>query len=693
MPQPGHSYPLGATVRDGGVNFSLYSRHADAVRLALFDGAAADAPSQVIELDKRANRTFDYWHCFLEDVGPGQVYGWRVDGPYRPRDGHRFDDSNTLLDPYARAITSQEADPEDPEARWEARTSHRSVVVEPSHYDWEGDTPPDHPFSQTVIYEMHVGGFTRHPNSGLPADKRGTYAGLCDKIPYLRDLGVTAVELMPVFAFDPFDAPDDLTNYWGYSPIGFFAPHTGYSSASTPRGAVDEFRDMVKALHEAGIEVILDVVYNHTAEGNEKGPTTSFRGLDNRAYYALEDNGDYANYSGCGNTLNANVSIVRRLILDSLRYWVEEMHVDGFRFDLAAILSRDKDGNPMANPPLLWDIETDPILARTKILAEAWDAAGLYQVGSFFGSRWKEWNGQFRDDVRSFFRSDRGTVEKVAPRILGSPDIYGAGGHEPERSVNFVTSHDGFTLNDLVSYNRKHNWENGEQNQDGHSHMLSWNCGVEGPTDDPEIQQLRERQIKNFLTINLISLGAPMILMGDEVRRSQNGNNNAYCQDNETSWFDWSAVDEHAELRRFVRELIRLRRSLIMFQDNRGVSLYELLGTADISWHGVELDEPDWNDHSHSIALEVRGPSGTFFVILNAWKEPLDFELPQGQAWRRLLDTSLQSPQDIQPFLDAERIDQNEYRVTEHSVVVLSAIINPVEEADAPETNDPTSTD
>ena len=664
---------------DGGVNFSVYSRHAESVSLLLFDDETDVEPTRVVELKKSANKTFDYWHCFVDDVGPGQVYGWRMDGPHKPRAGHRFDPSNVLLDPYARAISSRKADPNDPGDRQAARRSHRSIVVDMSEYDWEDDSSPERSFSQSVIYEMHVGGFTRHPNSGLPEELRGTYAGLCEKIPYLVDLGVTAVELMPVFAFDRYDARDGLVNYWGYSPLGFFAPHADYCSQGGAQAAVDEFRDMVKALHSAGIEVILDVVYNHTAEGNEYGPTTSFRGIDNKTYYTLDRNGRYANYSGCGNTLNANASVVRRIIMDSLHYWVREMHVDGFRFDLASILSRDQHGEPMANPPLLWDIDTDPVLSGTKILAEAWDAAGLYQVGSFFGERWKEWNGKFRDDVRAFFRGDEGTVEDVACRILGSPDIYGAGAHEPERSVNFVTAHDGFTLNDLVSYNRKHNRENLEGNRDGHDHTLSWNCGVEGPTDDPEIESLRTRQIKNFYTITLISLGVPMILMGDEVRRSQRGNNNAYCQDNETSWFDWSAVEEHEDLRRFVRRLIRIRQSLIMFQDNRGVTLYDLLETAEIRWHGVELNEPDWRHFSHSIALEVRGPSGIFFIILNAYEESLPFALPAGAPWRRLIDTSLPSPRDIRDFQEAEIVDEKYYEASPHSVVALSAGINPVE--------------
>ena len=429
----------------------------------------------------------------------------------------------------------------------------KSVVVDPAAYDWEGDAPLRRPSAQTIIYEMHVRGFTRHPSSGVGERTRGTYAGLIEKIPYLQQLGITAVELLPVFQFDAQDCPPGKVNYWGYAPVSFFAPHQAYSSRRDPLGPVDEFRDMVKALHRAGIEVILDVVFNHTAEGDQRGPTLCFRGLDNTAYYILEDDrARYANYTGTGNTLNANHPIVRRMIVDSLRYWVEEMHVDGFRFDLASILARDASGQPLPNPPVLWDIESDPVLAGTKLIAEAWDAAGLYQVGSFIGDSWKEWNGRFRDDVRDFFRGAPGSVARVADRLVGSPEIYGHEEREAEQSVNFVTCHDGFTLNDLVSYDRKHNEANGEDNRDGADDNRSWNCGVEGPTDDPAIERLRNRQVKNFLTVTLLSLGMPMILMGDEVRRTQFGNNNAYCQDNEISWFDWTLVEKHADVHRFV---------------------------------------------------------------------------------------------------------------------------------------------
>jgi glycogen operon protein len=558
----------------------------------------------------------------------------------------------------------------------------KSVVVKHQDYDWEGDRPLHRAFNQTVIYEMHVGGFTRNPNSGVDPEKRGTYAGLVEKIPYLKDLGITAVELLPVFQFDEQEAPEGLTNYWGYNPISFFAPHLGYSSKRDPLGPINEFRDMVKALHKAGIEVILDVVYNHTAEGDQTGPTFCFRGFENRAYYILGKNrSEYKNYSGTGNTLNPNHAVVRRLILDSLRYWVQEMHVDGFRFDLASIFSRDEQGTPLINPPVIWDIETDPILAGTKLIAEAWDAGGLYQVGSFIGDRWKEWNGRFRDDVRAFIKGDPGMVSKLASRFLASPDLYAHEEREPEQSINFITCHDGFTLNDLVSYEQKHNWANKEGNRDGHNHNLSWNCGMEGPTEDPEIEYLRKKQIKNLLTINLLALGVPMLLMGDEVRRTQKGNNNAYCQDNELSWFDWSLLSKHKDIHRFVKHLIRYRLSLNVYKDIRGVSLTRLLKTAQLDWHGIQLRKPDWSYNSHSLAFTVRGQRGLFHVIFNAYWKPLDFELPptteQGLlAWQRIIDTSLESPEDFCDIETAPTILAQNYVVAARSVIALVAHYN-----------------
>ncbi|MBV8891832.1 MAG: glycogen debranching enzyme, partial [Acidobacteria bacterium] len=500
----------------------------------------------------------------------------------------------------------------------------------------------------------------------------------------------TAVQLLPVFQFDRQDCPPGLVNYWGYSPVSFFAPHAGYSSRKDPLGPVDEFRDLVKALHRAGIEVILDVVYNHTAEGNADGPTICFRGLANEIYYILDnDRTQYANYSGTGNTLNANQSIVRRMIVDSLRYWVAEMHVDGFRFDLASILARDETGRPLENPPVLWDIESDPVLAGTKLIAEAWDAAGLYQVGTFIGDSWKEWNGRFRDDVRSFVKADFGTVQKLVQRVLGSPDVFGHQEREPEQSINFVTCHDGFTLNDLVSYNGKHNETNGEGNQDGSDDNLSWNCGVEGPTDEAVVERLRRRQIKNLIVILLISIGTPMLQMGDEMRRSQRGNNNPYCQDNEVSWLDWGLLDRHRELYRFVQTLIaqRLRWVSASGEETLALSLNDLLRRAEIDWHGVRLGSPDWADNSHSIAFTLRLGRGRLpfwlHMMFNAYWEALDFDLPPASAtavagWRRWIDTSRESPDDITDPFTAPLVPGSRYRVAPRSVTALFLRINPI---------------
>ncbi len=675
----GRSYPLGAAVHPDGVNFSVYSRHATAIELLLFDGVEAPAPARVIALDARAHRTYHYWHVFVPGVTAGQIYAYRARGPFEPQAGDRFDPDKVLLDPYGTCLArprgysrAAACGPGD-----NAAVALKSVVAPTGAYDWEDDAPPRRPFSRTVIYEMHVGGFTRHPSSGVAAERRGTYAGLVEKIPYLRDLGVTAVELMPVAAFDEQDGPPGLANYWGYSPVSFFAPHPGYSSRRDPLGVLDEFRDMVKALHRAGLEVILDVVYNHTAEGSDRGPTLCWRGLANATYYILESNrAYYANYTGCGNTLNANESIVRRLILDSLHYWVREMHVDGFRFDLASILSRDEQGRPMQSPPVVWDIESDPVLANVKLIAEAWDPAGLYQVGSFVGDSWKEWNGRFRDDVRAFVKSDSGRVRAVAYRLMGSPDVYGGEQREAEQSVNFVTCHDGFTLNDLVSYNGKHNEANGEGSRDGATDNLSWNCGSEGPTDDAAIEALRRRQVKNLLALTLLSAGTPMLLMGDEVRRTQRGNNNAYCQNNDISWFDWALVERHADLRRFVRQLIRFRLSRGQAAEPSELTLIELLRLEQIQWHGVRLGSPDWSDSSRTVAFTalVPGRRLRLHAMLNAFWEPLEFEIPPpggNPPWRRCIDTFRAAPEDIHDLAEAPAVTGASYRVEPRSVVVL----------------------
>ena len=679
----GSCHPLGATLSRGGANFSLFSRSASRAELLFFDRADDTRPSCIVELYPHTHRTYHYWHAFVPGVKAGQLYGYRLHGPSDPAHGMRFDPAKVLLDPYGRGVVVPPKYSREAAARPgdNAATAMKSVVADPSAYNSEGDTPQHRSSAQTIIYEMHVRGFTRHPSSGVAQSKHGTYAGLIEKIPYLQELGVTAVELLPVFQFDAQDCPSGKTNYWGYAPISFFAPHAAYSSRQDALGPLREFRDMVKALHHAGLEVILDVVFNHTAEGNENGPTLCFRGIENEAYYILEpDRSHYANYTGTGNTLNANHPIVRRLIVDSLRYWVGEMHVDGFRFDLASILTRDAKGHVLPNPPVLWDIESDPLLAGTKLIAEAWDAAGLYQVGSFVGDSWKEWNGRFRDDVRDFFRDAEGSVKRVADRMLGSPEIYGHKEREPEQSINFVTCHDGFTLNDLVSYNDKHNEANGEENRDGANDNRSWNCGVEGPSDDPAVEILRNRQVKNLLAVTLLSLGVPMILMGDEVRHTQGGDNNAYCQDNETSWFDWSLLKKHADVHRFLKLLTARRLQRGTEHERHRLSLNRLIQEANKAWHGVRLNQPDWSDHSRSVAFaaEMRKEKLLFYMALNAHCEPLDFELPpvgkSGRAkWHRWIDTAQPTPNDIVPWEKAPTLPGQTYRVEARSVLVLYA--------------------
>ena len=562
---PGNLEQGGARSGPGGVNFCTFSRFATRIDLLLFDRPDAIQPFQTIELDPKVNRTFFFWHVLVEDLPEdGIYYAWRADGPCDTHTtGCRYDPSKVLLDPWCSTVDDR---------LWCRRsaslsgdnvaTAMRSLVVSDT-YDWEGDTPLYIPLKDAVIYELHLGGFTRHPSSGV--HHPGTFAGFIEKIPYLQALGITHVELLPVMAFDPQDVPPHtaalgLTNYWGYSTHSYFAPHPGYSV--TPERARDEFRDLVKALHRAGIAVILDVVYNHTAEGGEGGPTISFKGLGNEIFYHLDpaDRRRYRDYTGCGNTVNCNHPLVARFLLDSILYWVRQMHVDGFRFDLASALGRGEDGKPQYHAPLLWAIELNPNLARTHLIAEAWDASGLYQVGDFPGFRWAEWNGRYRDLVRAYVRGDAGLISELATRIAGSSDLYESLGRLPRNSINFVTCHDGFTLHDLVSYNAKHNEANGEDNRDGNPRNLSWNCGVEGPTDNPAVLALRHRQAMNLMAILLLSQGVPMLLGGDEFLRTQGGNNNCYCQNNSLAWFDWDLVESNREILNFVGGMIRLRR-------------------------------------------------------------------------------------------------------------------------------------
>jgi isoamylase len=676
----GNSHPLGATCYPEGVNFSIFSKNARQIDLLLFDHEDDEEPSEVIKLDADTNRTFYYWHIFLPGIQHGQFYGYRAYGPVSPTPGDLFDENKLLVDPYARALGGYHNYSRQAAKKPGNNFSKalKSIVIDPYQFDWENDVPIQRPYSTSIIYEMHVGGFTKSPTSGVEEAKKGTYLGLTEKIPYLKDLGITAVELMPIQFFDEQDAQPGKTNYWGYSQIAFFAPHAGYGFSSNPADIADEFRQMVKAFHKAGIEVILDVVFNHTAEGGIDGPILSFRGLENKAYYILNtEKNAYLDYSGCGNTLNSNHSIVKRMIMDCLRSWVTEYHIDGFRFDLASVLSRDEFGEPLKNPPVLWEIESDPVLAGTKIIAEAWDAAGLYQVGSFIGDRWAEWNGKYRDHVRRFIKGDKGLVSKFASKIVASPDIYVDPAREPNRSIHFVSCHDGFTLNDLVSYNIKHNDENLENGRDGSDVNYSWNCGVEGETYDPFINALRLRQIKNFLTLTFLSQGTPMLLMGDEVRRTQRGNNNAYCQDNDISWFDWELVNKNRDLLEFSKGIIAFTQNLEIFKIEDLLATPEDIDEPHISWHGVELNKPDWSQNSQSLAFTLFHPQAkeTIHVMVNAFWKNLKFQIPQlpNKKWYKVVDTFAASPDDFIPADKRKLTDKKTLTVNDRSIVVLIA--------------------
>lgn len=681
---PGRTQPLGAIPDSEGVNFSIYAEHATSVELLLFSAPDAAAPEHEIMLDPAVSHDFHFWHVYVKGIQPGQVYAYRVDGPFDPGAGYRFNRNKVLIDPYARGNVDIAWNRVDATGLADnVATSMRSVVIDCGSYDWEGDRPLNRPLNQTVIYEMHVRGFTCSPTSGC--SQPGKFAAVIEKIPYLTELGVTAVELLPIFDFDEAEVlrhgPDgeDLRNFWGYDPYSFFAPQLWYCINPETGGHLHEFRDMVKALHKAGIEVILDVVYNHTSEGNHEGPTISFRGLANDSYYLLSpaDRRYYMNYSGTGNTINANHPLMTKLISDSLEYWVTECHVDGFRFDLGSVLSRGPDGAVLAMPPVVWAIELAEALADTKVIAEAWDAGGLYQVGGFPGARWCEWNGRYRDDIRRFVKGDPGLVGAVATRMAGSADLYEAEDRRPTNSVNFITAHDGFTLNDLATYNWKHNEANGEGNRDGADDNNSWNCGMEGETDDPEIERLRQRQIKNFAAILLLSQGVPMILSGDECRRTQSGNNNSYCQDNHLGWFDWELVDKNVDMLRFFKSMIAFRKRHAAFRRRNFFNgAVNERGLPDIDWHGCRLHAPGWGDpDSRALAFTLGAPGEDpdVHVVLNMFHLGLDFELPsvEGRRWWKAIDTAQPSPADTAEPGSETLVDSASCHAQGRSVVVL----------------------
>ena len=682
----GKPFPFGATFVPGGVNFSVFSSHATDCTLVLFEKGAAQPLAEIPFPDEF--RIGNVYAMIVFGLDYEKIeYGYRMEGPFDPPNGHWFDKSKILLDPYARAIGGRDVWGTPP--NWDDIYRYRGRLVF-DDFDWDNDRPVEIPTENLVIYEMHVRGFTRHPSSGVKFP--GTFAGIRQKIPYLKELGVNCVELLPIYEFDEFEgsSPDPKTgelrvgNYWGYSTVGFFAPKSAYAATGKMGMQVDEFKALVKEFHRHGIEVMLDVVFNHTAEGNEHGPSISFRGIDNKTYYMLTPEGYYFNFTGTGNTLNCNNPVVRNMVLDCLRNWAAEYHIDGFRFDLAAVLGRAPSGAPLSNPPLLETLAYDPILAKCKLIAEAWDAGGLYQVGSFpaYG-RWAEWNGKFRDDVRKFVKGEAGLVGAISQRVQGSPDLYLTRG--ATASINFIIAHDGFTLNDLVSYNEKHNWANGEENRDGANDNDSWNCGAEGQTDDEGINSLRRRQMKNFAAILMLSQGVPMILMGDEVARTQDGNNNTYRQDNETNWFDWNLVQQNSAQLRFFSQLIAFRHAHPILRNRWHLRNQDYLGTgyADISWHGTQAWNADWSDNNRTLAFMLNGryahggqtADDFIYMALNMHWDAHHFELPrlpEGMQWYVFANTGVESPADVwEPGHEPRLDDQAGFLVGSRSVVII----------------------
>lgn len=700
---PGKPFPLGTSLTEGGVNFAVFSRNGTSVIINLYDNPDATDPYAYVELDPEKNRTGDIWHVFVPGLKAGALYLYQVDGPFEPSQGHRFNAKQLLFDPYAKALTpvsvfanlpptyKTPVDKTDVEL---AENRHlyqfpKCVIIDDEAFDWEGDTPINRPLSRSIIYEVHTKGFTAGKGSGVC--NPGTYDGFREKIPYLQALGITAVELLPVYEFDEFEntnvnprTGERMKNYWGYSTISFFAPKAGYAADKSPGGCVREFKELVKALHKAGIEVILDVVFNHTAEGNEHGISLNLRGFENSIYYMLVGNHNeyYMNFSGCGNTMNCNHPIVRRFITDCLRYWVINYHIDGFRFDLASILSRSQEGALLEFPPLTNEISEDPILARTKIIAEPWDAGGAYQLGRFPGGRWAEWNDRFRDDIRRFWRGDEFASSGAATRLSGSSDIYGSSGRTPGHSINFVTCHDGFTLNDLVSYNHKHNDENGEENRDGTDSNWSYNHGFEGATKNPAIEKRRNKQVRNFILTELIAQGTPMILGGDEFRRGQQGNNNAYCQDNDISWFDWTLVPVNEKILTFTKRAIALRKNHAVFRRNSFFQGQHAGCVADIQWYNPDGSNPDWNELSRFLAFRLCGCYGInddgsqdndFYIAANTDRQDIMVTVPSalnGKKWYLVADTSIDGPDAI-----AEEGKEELLRGQEHYVIPASSLI------------------
>jgi isoamylase len=682
--RPGSPLPFGASLVDDGVNFAIYSNAATACTLVLYKKYAAEPYAEIRIPDHY--RMGDVFAVTVRDLDFKNIgYGFRLEGPYEPEKGYRFNPDEILVDPYAGIVggrtTWGERDDQDQPYHY------RAHICDTESFNWGDDRPLGTPIEDLVIYEMHVRGLTKHLSSGV--QHPGTYESVREKIPYLKALGVNCVELMPIFEFDEFsesklipETGELLLNYWGYNPVSFFAPKAAYSASEIPGAEVNALKSMIRELHANGIEVILDVVYNHTAEGNENGPTISFKGIDNQIYYILTPGGYYLNSSGTGNTFNCNHPRVRNFIIDSLRYWVAEYHIDGFRFDLASILTRDTDGTPLEDPALVREIIACPVLSRTKLIAEPWDAEGLYHLGSFPShGRWAEWNGEYRDTIRKFLKGDAGQVGKIAQVLQGSPHLYPTRG--PIASINFITAHDGFTLMDLVSYNEKHNEANHDEDS-GSNDNHSWNCGHEGPTDDPEVNRLRRRQIKNAVTILMTSQGVPMILMGDEIGRTQQGNNNTFRQDNELSWMNWDLVETNAVLLAFFQACIAFRHAHPILRGGHFLcgEDYGGKGFPDLTWHGVKADQPDWSDESRTLAFLLNGyyakgmlaSDNHIYVAMNMDSNGHDFELPQLEKdchWHVFVNTG-NDEQPFNPVGEEPRLDtQDKINLDAHSVVVL----------------------
>lgn len=640
--KPGVPLPYGLTYFQDGVNFAIPAKTDEPVKLLLFNSLTRELTDQYV-----LKKTGDVHHIFIEAIKVGTLYAYEVNGV------------SPLLDPYAKRIESGR--------KWNDHTisyTALGIIAPPEPYDWEGDTPPNLSKNELIIYEMHIRNFTNDPSSGVAHP--GTFAGIREKIPYLKNLGINALEILPIFEFNEAEnrninpkTKQRLCNDWGYSTVNFFSPMNRYASGNE---VIRELKDLIKELHKHKIEVILDVVYNHTGEGNEKGPTISFKGFDRNAYYFLDEQENYLNFSGCGNTFNCNHPMTRELILHSLRYWVSEFHIDGFRFDLASILTRGTDGSPLANPPVIEAITNDPVLSKVKLIAEAWDAAGLYQIGSFYpnGDKWSEWNGVFRDDVRRYIKGTHGTKGGFATRLCGSKDLYHR--QSPAASINFITCHDGFTLADLVSYNYKHNYENGEDNQDGASFNDSWNCGIEGETSDQGVLELRSKQMRNFFVALFVSQGIPLIHMGDEYAHTKHGNNNTWCQDNELNYFLWEKLETNALFFNFFKFLLNYRKTHPHFRKSNFVT------DQDIQWHGLQANRPNWNEQNNFLAFTLTEAESTIYVAFNATDQDVDVQLPEGK-WSMVINTGNPPPEDF--FEEPVPLNEKTIKMPSHSSIIL----------------------